>query len=235
MAMTSFPDTLPRKRLLAEISLWSADLLNLAQDMARIAPYGDILHIDVADARFTPGFLFFPDLVARIAEAAQAPVHVHLMTQGDIVVEQARQFAEAGADLVTVHAETGPDGLEALDMLAARGIAGGVALTLEQPLEALEPFLSKVAMVTLMGTRIGIKGAGLDPEACARIRQLRSRLEARGLGHVLIAADGGIRETTVPDLRAAGADTVVMGSLAFGAEDLQARFDWLRGLGAQLA
>jgi len=233
--MTLFLDTLPRTRLLAEISLWSADLLNLERDMARIAPYGDILHVDVADARFTPGFLFFPDLVARIADVAQAPVHVHLMTQGDIVVDQARQFAEAGADLVTVHAETGAEGLAALDLLAARGTAGGVALTLDQPLAALEPFLPRVAMVTLMGTRIGIKGAGLDPEAVPRIRALRQTLAAQGLGRVRVAADGGIRDTTVPDLRAAGADTVVMGSLAFGADDLAARFGWLRGLGAQQA
>ena len=210
--MTLFLDTLPRTRLLAEVSLWSADLLNLERDMARIAPYGDILHVDVADARFTPGFLFFPDLVARIADVAQAPVHVHLMTQGDIVVDQARQFAEAGADLVTVHAETGAEGLAALD-----------------------PFLPRVAMVTLMGTRIGIKGAGLDPEAVPRIRALRQTLAAQGLGRVRVAADGGIRDTTVPDLRAAGADTVVMGSLAFGADDLAARFGWLRGLGAQQA
>ncbi|HBM61995.1 MAG TPA: D-allulose-6-phosphate 3-epimerase [Citreicella sp.] len=233
--MTLFLDTLPRTRLLAEISLWSADLLNLERDMARIAPYGDILHVDVADARFTPGFLFFPDLVARIADVAQAPVHVHLMTRGDIVVDQARQFAEAGADLVTVHAETGAEGLAALDLLAARGTAGGVALTLDQPLAALEPFLPRVAMVTLMGTRIGIKGAGLDPEAVPRIRALRQTLAAQGLGRVRVAADGGIRDTTVPDLRAAGADTVVMGSLAFGADDLAARFGWLRGLGAQQA
>ena len=233
--MTLFLDTLPRTRLLAEISLWSADLLNLERDMARIAPYGDIRHVDVADARFTPGFLFFPDLVARIADVAQAPVHVHLMTQGDIVVDQARQFAEAGADLVTVHAETGAEGLAALDLLAARGTAAGVALTLDQPLAALDPFLPRVAMVTLMGTRIGIKGAGLDPEAVPRIRALRQTLAAQGLARVRVAADGGIRDTTVPDLRVAGADTVVMGSLAFGADDLAARFDWLRGLGAQQA
>ena len=233
--MTLFLDTLPRTRLLAEISLWSADLLNLERDMARIAPYGDILHVDVADARFTPGFLFFPDLVARIADVAQAPVHVHLMTRGDIVVDQARQFAEAGADLVTVHAETGAEGLAALDLLAARGTAAGVALTLDQPLAALEPFLPRVAMVTLMGTRIGIKGAGLDPEAVPRIRALRQTLAAQGLARVRVAADGGIRDTTVPDLRAAGADTVVMGALAVGADDLAARFGWLRGLGAQQA
>ncbi|HEY0274523.1 MAG TPA: ribulose-phosphate 3-epimerase [Paenirhodobacter sp.] len=222
--------SLPKDRLIAEISVWSADLLNLEQDLARIGPYADILHIDVADGRFTPGFLFFPDLVARIVEKADCPVHVHLMTMPDIVVEQARQFIDTGADLITVHAEAGDNGLAAVDVINAAGRSAGVALTLEQPLEALAPFLDQVAMVTLMGTRIGIKGAGLDDTACDRISALRRMLPAGR--DVLVAADGGIRESTTPLLRQAGADTVVLGSLAFGAPDLHARFAWLHGLEA---
>ncbi|HEY0213360.1 MAG TPA: hypothetical protein VGC40_07220 [Paenirhodobacter sp.] len=218
---------LPKDHLIAEVSVWSADLLNLQSDLARIAPYADVLHIDVADGRFTPGFLFFPDLVARIVEQASCPVHVHLMCMPDIVVDQAHQFLETGADLITVHAEAGDAGLKAVDEIRAAGRAAGVALTLEQPLARVQPFLDQVAMVTLMGTRIGIKGAGLDPTACDRITTMRKMVP----GGVLVAADGGIRENTVPQLRAAGADTVVLGSLAFGAPDLAARFDWLRGLG----
>lgn len=219
------PD-LPKTRLIAEISMWSADLLNLERDMDRIAPFADMLHIDVADARFTPDFLFFPDLVARIVEKAHCPVHVHLMTMGDIVVTQALRFAEAGADLITVHAENGPAAHEAL---AALPCERGLALTLDTPVEAVLPFLPNLSMVTLMGTRIGIKGAGLDPAACGRIAAMRALLRDRP--EALVAADGGIRETTVPDLHAAGAQSVVLGSLAFGAPDLAARFDWLRGFG----
>lgn len=221
---------LPTDRLICEISMWSADLLDLGGDLERIAPFADMLHIDVADARFTPDFLFFPDLVARLVEASPLPVHVHLMTEADMVVRQALRFAETGAHVVTVHAETGDAGMDALAALRESGCKTGVALTLDTDVDSVLPFLPEVSMLTLMGTRIGIKGAGLDPAALGRIRQARALLSDLGREDVLVAADGGIRENTVPDLRAAGAHTVVLGSLAFGAPDLQARFDWLRSL-----
>jgi ribulose-phosphate 3-epimerase len=84
-----------------------------------------------------------------------------------------------------------------------------------------------------MGTKLGIKGVGLDEGAPGRIRALQALLRARGLtGQIRVAADGGIREHTVPQLRSAGADTVVMGSLAFKASDLAERFTWLENLPA---
>lgn len=225
------PD-LPKDRLIAEISVWSADLLNLERDLGRIGPYADMLHIDVADARFTPDFLFFPDLVARLVEVSPCPVHVHLMVQADMVLRQALRFAETGARMVTIHAETGDAGLDALAALREAGCETGVALTLDTEVDRVLPYLPGISMLTLMGTRIGIKGAGLDPLALGRIREARAMLGDMGREDVLIAADGGIRETTVPDLLAAGAHSVVLGSLAFGAPDLKARFDWLRNLGA---
>jgi ribulose-phosphate 3-epimerase len=105
---------LPRHRLLGEFSLWSADLANMERDLHRIEPYVDLHHIDVADARFTPGFLFFPDFVARIAKLTAKPIHVHLMVEAEIVEEQTRQFIEAGADLISIHAENGEAGLRAV-------------------------------------------------------------------------------------------------------------------------
>ena len=116
---------LPRDRLLGEFSLWSADLGNLAADLARTEPYADIYHVDVADGRFAPSFLFFPDQVARIRALTGRPIHVHLMVEGDIVLEQIRQFAEAGADLITVHAENGPVTADALALIAELGCAAG--------------------------------------------------------------------------------------------------------------
>ena len=66
---------LPRNRLIGEFSLWSADLANMERDLKRIETHADMHHIDVADARFTPGFLFFPDMVARIAMLTDKPIH----------------------------------------------------------------------------------------------------------------------------------------------------------------
>ncbi|CAN7625272.1 ribulose-phosphate 3-epimerase [Rhizobium sp. LjRoot254] len=222
---------LPRDRLLGEFSLWSADLANMQRDLERIEPYVDMHHIDVADARFTPGFLFFPDFVARIAALTAKPIHVHLMVEESIVEEQVRQFIEAGADLVSVHAETGAAGLRAVKLARELGAEAGVVLRLETPVAAAEPFLQHVAFLTLLGTSIGVKGQSLSENACDRLTEARSLMQSAGReSEIILAADGGIREQTVPLLRAAGAETVVLGSLAFGDRDLPGRIAWLHGL-----
>ena len=85
--------------------------------------------------------------------------------------------------------------------------------------------------MTLLGTAIGVKGQGLSDQACPRLRQVSHMLQAAGRADaVRVAADGGIRAETVPRLRAAGAQTVVLGSLAFGDPDLAGRMAWLHGL-----
>lgn len=232
----AFVAGLPRDRLLGEFSLWSADLCNLAADLRRTEPYVDIYHIDVADGRFAPSFLFFPDQVARIRALTKRPIHVHLMVEGDIVLEQIRHFAAAGADLVTVHPENGPVTAEALALIEELGCAAGVVLRLETPVASLAPYLDRVAFVTLLGTAIGVKGQGLSEQACPRLQEVRRMLQAAGRADAVhLAADGGIRAETVPLLRTAGAQTVVLGSLAFGDPDLGARIAWLRGLPAPAA
>jgi ribulose-phosphate 3-epimerase len=226
--MDDFWHPFPTDRLIAELSLWSADLPRLADDMARIEPYGDIYHFDVADGHFVPELLFFPDLIAQLRPLTDKPFHVHLMTKNPRALIE--PFAKAGADLITIHYEN-DDVPETLAAIQAAGVRAGLALQLETPVEAAETYFGEVALFTLMGTRLGIKGVGLDESAPDRIRALQALLREHGLaGQVRVAADGGIREHTVPALRAAGADTVVMGSLAFKAPDLAERFAWLHGL-----
>ncbi len=217
-------DALPRDRMLAEFSLWSADLGRLSDEIARVDEFVDIYHVDVADGHFSPALLFFPDLVAACRKRTGKPIHVHLMVDDAILLDQAAQFADAGADLISVHAENANAG-EALDLIAARGVESGIVLQLHSPVAAAGTFVPRVRMMTLLGTRIGIKGQGLDPEAEARLREARDLI---GKQDILLGADGGIREHTVPGLRTAGADTVVMGSLAFNDPDLPSRIEWIR-------
>ena len=222
-----WPDALPH-RLLAEFSLWSADLLDLGGALARTAPYADLYHVDVTDGHFAPALLFFPDLVAAIRRRTAVPIHVHLMVADAVLLSQVEHFAEAGADLISVHAENG-NAAEALDLVARRGLVPGLVLKLETPVAAAEPHRDRIRFLTLLGTAIGVKGQGLAPEAEGRLREARAL--AAGAGRrIVVAADGGIREDTVPGLRRAGAETVVLGSLAFGAADLGARMAWVRGL-----
>ena len=216
---------LPADRLIAEYSLWSADLIRLADDMARVERFVDIWHIDVADGQFSSALLFFPDLVAACRKRSSKPFHVHLMVTDAVLLDQIRQFSEAGADLISVHAENA-NADAGLALIAELGLAGGVVLQLETPVVAARRWLDRIAMLTFLGTRIGIKGVGLDEAAGARLTEARAMIAATGR-RIVLAADGGIRETTVPGLRRAGAETIVMGSLAFGAADLAARMAWV--------
>ena len=223
-------ERLPKDRLIAEFSVWSADLVRLADDMARIAPHADILHIDVADGVFAPAFLFFPDLVAGVRKVSDLPIHVHLMVDDAVLLPQIDQFAEVGADLISLHLENAAVAGAALDRIAAHGIRAGMVLRVETPVSGVAEWLPRLDMLTLLGTAIGVKGQGLNEAAPARLREAGALIAASGR-RIVLAADGGIRDTTVPVLRAAGAETVVLGSLAFGAPDLAERMRWLRDLG----
>jgi ribulose-phosphate 3-epimerase len=217
---------LPRHRLLAEYSMWSADLIRLADDLARITPHADLLHIDVADGHFAPALLFFPDLVARLRDQTALPIHVHLMVADGALLAQIDQFAEAGADLISLHVENAAVAGAALDRIAAHGLKAGMVLRVETPVDQVTKWLQHIDFLTLLGTAIGVKGQGLDPAATARLQAAAALIAASGR-RIVLAADGGIRDTTVPLLRAAGAETVVLGSLAFGAPDLAERMRWL--------
>ena len=219
---------LPRSRLLAEYSMWSANLLRLADDLERISPHADILHVDVADGHFAPALLFFPNLVAGLRALTAIPIHVHLMVDDAVLLAQIDQFAEAGADLISLHVENA-NAADGLQRIGAHGLKAGMVLRVETPVARAAELVSRLDMLTLLGTAIGVKGQGLDPTAGARLGEAAALIAGAGR-RVILAADGGIRDTTVPLLRNAGAETVVMGSLAFGAPDLAERMRWLHGL-----
>ena len=215
---------------MAEMSLWSADLGHLVDDIRRVEEFTDIFHIDVADGHFSPALLFFPDLVAVSRRATAKPLHVHLMVADAVLTTQIEQFADSGADLISVHAEN-IRAAAALDAVAARGLKSGIVLQLHSPVSAAAEFLDRIEVLTLLGTRVGVKGQELDARAGPRLREARALIAERaGSRRVVLAADGGIREHTVPGLRKAGAATIVMGTLAFGAQDLAERMAWVHAM-----
>jgi ribulose-phosphate 3-epimerase len=224
-------DDLPKDRLIAEFSVWSADLVRLADDLARVEPHVDVLHIDVADGHFAPAMLFFPDLVAGVRRVSRRPIHVHLMVADTVLLSQIEQFADAGSDLISIHVENDSVLDAALDLLDRRGVAAGMVLRVETPVERIRRHAARLRFVTLLGTAIGVKGQGLDEKAGARLQEARKIIAESGANHrVVLAADGGIREHTVPLLRQSGAETVVLGSLAFNAPSLEERMSWLHSL-----
>jgi ribulose-phosphate 3-epimerase len=218
---------LPRDRLLADVSLWSADLGNLESAARRLSPWADSFHLDAADGHFVPSLLFFPDLIRAIRPHTAVPFHVHLMAE--YPSQLAGEFLDAGADLLTVHVENGEhEAGAAIEQAHRRQRGAGVALKLETPVHTALPYLDAVEVILLLGTEVGVKGRDLAPQACDRLREARHLLEEHAARDVRLVADGAIRTHTVPELRAAGADAIVPGSLVFQSADLESTFRWLR-------
>ncbi len=220
---------MPGGRLLAEASLWSADFTRLGDEIRRVDNFADLYHFDASDAHLVPGLLFFPDLVAALRPLTHKPFHIHLMADNPLSLID--DFVNAGADLITIHSANVHHVTGSLEKIRAYGPGAGLALSLEDPVESVFPYLGQIDLVLMMGTQIGIKGQDLSPLACPRIQKMRALINSNGYSDgIKIEADGGIRAHTVPQLRAAGADLVVMGSLLFRSTDLQSTFAWLHGL-----
>ena len=220
----------PGERLLADVSLWSADLGNLQSAVERLSPYADSFHLDVSDGHFAGDLLFFPDLVAALRPHTERPFHVHLMVEEPS--KMVDRFVEAGADLISIHCELGDAEIRrAIARIRSLGAAAGMVARLETPVEAVAGYVELLSAVVLLGTEMGVKGKDLSPDACGRIAALSSLLERHSRrDRVMIIADGGIRKDTVPRLREAGADAIVPGSLVFQADDLSDVFGWIHSL-----
>jgi ribulose-phosphate 3-epimerase len=220
---------LPHDRLIVEVSLWSADLTRLADEIKRVDPFADMYHLDVSDGHFVPGFLFFADLVAALRPLTARPFHVHLMATNPLA--HIPDFVSAGADLISVHAENGTVVPSALDVIRRSGIATGLVLGLDVLPETIVPYLELVNLVTMMGTPIGIKGVKPSSYVFDRVRKMKMLISQEGLSEqVKVFADGGIRENTVPKLRSSGADGIIGGSIVFKSTNLNETFNWLHGL-----
>jgi ribulose-phosphate 3-epimerase len=153
------------------------------------------------------------------------------MADDGVLLSQIDQFADAGGDLISIHLENAEVVEAALDRLQSKGVAAGMVTKVETPIADVSPFLPRLRFLTLLGTAIGVKGQRLHSAACDRLREAKRLIsESRAEQRIVLAADGGIREQTVPDLRAAGAESLVVGSLAFRAPELASRMAWLRAI-----
>ena len=215
-----------RPMLKCSTSLWSADLGNLSAEIRRIGPFTERWHLDVAGGHYVKNLLFFPDLVAQLRPLTKLPFEVHLMVTDPL--SWLDPFVEAGADILIFCVDSVPDPRAVLKAIKARGRKAGVSLLITEPLAVVEPLWPELDVLCVVGTAMGIKGAGMDASVPDKIRQARRIIAQRGL-RTEIEADGGIRRDTVPLLKAAGADYIVPGSLMFK-EDPPAMRKWLEGL-----
>lgn len=207
-------------------SLWSADLGNLAAEMKRVEPFTERWHLDVADGHYVKNLLFFPDLIAQLRKHSTKPFEVHLMVTDPM--GWIDPFVEAGADIIIFCFDAVKNPGEVLQAIKSRGKKAGVSLLISEPLAVVEPFWSDLDVLCVVGTAMGIKGAGMDAGVPGKIKHARDLITGRGLA-TEIEADGGIRRETVPLLKMAGADYIVPGSLMFKEDPTQMR-QWLTAL-----
>ncbi len=197
-----------------------ADFGRLRELAELVAPHSGYLHMDVMDGHFVPNLTMGPDTAAALRGVA--PLDVHLMVTDPLNFVES--FADAGADIITVHAEAN-DTAAAIDAIHARGLKAGVAIRPSTPLSALDPWLDVAELLLPMSVEPGFCGQESDEGTYDRIRALR---EARP--DTLIEVDGGVTCENAAALRKAGADILVSGSAIFGTEDPVASARMIAGL-----
>jgi ribulose-phosphate 3-epimerase len=198
-------------------SILSADFARLGQQVAEVTSAGaHYIHIDVMDGHFVPQITIGPPVVKAIRPCTNLPLDVHLMVERP--ERQLEQFALAGADILTVHAEACPDLHKVVDQIKGLGVRAGVSLNPATPLDVIDEVLPALDLVLLMTVNPGYAGQAFIEEVVDKIARLRQILDDRGLTCEL-EVDGGISAQTAPRAVAAGAGVLVAGSAIFNRQE----------------
>lgn len=205
-------------------SILSADFARLAEELDRIQN-ADAVHVDVMDNHFVPNLTLGLPVVQAIRQATDLPLDVHLMIED--ADRWAPQYAEAGAESVTFHAEAATAPIRLARELRARGAKAGMAL---RPATGVEPYLDMLAeldLLLIMTVEPGFGGQPFLDVVLPKIRRAREALDGSGVP-VALQVDGGVTRETILRAAEAGADVFVAGSAVYGAEDPAAAIDELR-------
>lgn len=212
-------------------SVLSADMSNLKGELDKIAQ-ADLVHFDVMDGHFTGNLTFGVDILKAVKRSTEVPVDVHMMvTNPDETVDW---YADAGADIITVHYEASTHLHRTITHLQERGVKAGVVLNPATPVCVLESIIDVVDIVLLMSVNPGFGGQSFIPGTIAKLRELKD-LCLRHDVSPMIEVDGGISSKNVQDVVNAGADVLVAGSAVFKSSDPAAEVALLQKLGNEAA
>jgi ribulose-phosphate 3-epimerase len=198
-------------------SILSADFAKLGEEVRSVVDAGaDWIHVDVMDGRFVPNLTIGPPVVKAVRKITEAPLDVHLM-----IVEPERYvdaFAEAGSDVITVHAEACTHLHRTLQQIRSKGCAAGVSLNPHTPEDVLRYVLPLCDLVLVMSVNPGFGGQSFIDATLPKVAAIRRMIDAQGLDTIL-EIDGGIAVGTAQRAAAAGTRAFVAGNAVFGGGD----------------
>jgi ribulose-phosphate 3-epimerase len=199
-------------------SLLSADFSQLGEDIKMVEKGGaEVIHYDVMDGHFVPNLTIGPLVLKDIRKCTTLPIDVHLMIENPD--QYIPDFAKAGADWISVHVETCPHLHRTIQLIKELDKKAGVVLNPHTPLSAIDEILPELDFVLIMSVNPGFGGQKLIPSCLEKIKNLKNILSERGLSHIQIEIDGGVKLENLQSVIDAGADIVVSGSGVFNSDD----------------
>ena len=207
-------------------SILSADFSRLGEEVKAVEEAGaDWIHVDVMDGKFVPNITVGPLVVEALRKVTDLPLDVHLMIENaDLYVED---FAVAGADIISVHAEACPHLHRTVQRIKDNGARAGVVLNPATTLFALDEIIEQVDLVLLMSVDPGFGGQEFIGSVLSKIELLRNTLNESGV-ELDVEVDGGVRPDNAATIKKAGANVLVAGSAIFGSDDYKKAIEELR-------
>ena len=207
-------------------SILSADFLRLESEVMAVQEAGaDLLHVDVMDGHFVPNITIGPMIVQALRKATTLPLDAHLMIGNPATFVES--FATAGADIITIHAESDVHLFRTVDVIKTMGKRAGVALNPSTPLAAVEYLISEIDLLLIMTVNPGFGGQSYISAMDHKIRAAHNMIAKSGRP-VLLEVDGGIKARNARLMADLGADMLVMGTEIFHSGNYREKFEEIR-------